>query len=28
PFEQPKSLGKCIVCDKKAKHEVIFAKAY
>ncbi len=28
PFDQPEKLGKCIVCDKPAKYEAIFAKAY
>ena len=28
PFEQPKKLGKCVLCGKPAKYEVLFAKSY
>lgn len=28
PFEQPKKLGSCIKCNKKAKYQVYFAKSY
>lgn len=28
PFEQPKKLGPCIKCNKKAKYQVYFAKSY
>ena len=28
PFDQPKKLGKCVHCNKKAKYEALFAKSY
>jgi len=28
PFDQPSDLGKCVHCNKEAKHLVYFAKAY
>jgi prolyl-tRNA synthetase len=28
PFEQPKSIGKCVHCGKEGKHMVYFGKAY
>lgn len=28
PFKQPKKLGKCVHCNKKAKYVVYFAKSY
>ncbi len=28
PFEEPKKLGNCLICGKRAKHKAYFARAY
>ncbi|MBT3720773.1 proline--tRNA ligase [archaeon] len=28
PFDQPKTLGSCVYCNKPSKYEVLFAKSY
>jgi prolyl-tRNA synthetase len=28
PLEQPEDPGTCVVCGKKAEHQVVFARAY